>query len=162
MTDAPESVPVPAGQAFDAALARGRAAMADPLPVLAKVDREKVAARMVAELRGTLTARFAYAVPATRMAGVHRQSVQALGGLERRLRRRRARVVVGDFLRRNWLVILGLLVVAGLVGLAIVYREAMDAYVARLLATLPAPPQAPPAVAPPAGPGAAAPTGTTP
>lgn len=162
MTDAPEPLPVPASQAFDAALVRGRAAMADPLPVLAKVDRKKMAARMVAELRGMLKARFAYSVPATMAAAVHRQSVQGLGRLERRWRRRRARVVVGDFLLRNWQVIMGLLVVAGIVGLAIAYREAIDAYVARLLATLSAPPQAPAAVAPPAGPGPAAPTGTTP
>src|SRR5690606_34147390 len=68
MTEAPQSAPVPAGQAFDAALVRGQAAMAEPLPVLAKVDPERSAARTVGRLRETLAARFGWHAPAATVA----------------------------------------------------------------------------------------------
>jgi len=166
MTEAPQSAPVPAYQAFDAALARGQAAMADPLPVLAKIDPERSAARDVGRLRETLAARFAWAAPAATVATLHRTSVADLVRLERRIYWRRIRVSVADFLLTYWLRILGALVVAGLVVLAILYRDAIIASISALLPKGPAPtPPAPPPANPPAptqAPAGASPAGTTP
>ncbi len=166
MTEAPQSAPVPAGQAFDAALVRGQAAMAEPLPVLAKVDPERSAARTVGRLRETLAARFGWHAPAATVARLHRTSVADLVRLERRIYWRRIRVSVADFLLTYWLRILGALVVAGLVVLAILYRDAIIASISALLPKGPAPtPPAPPPANPPAptqAPAGASPAGTAP
>lgn len=166
MTEAPQSASIPAGQAFDAALARGQAAMADPLPVLAKVDPERSAARDVGRLRETLAARFAWAAPAATVATLHRKSVADLVRLERRFYRRWIRVTIADFLLTYWLRILGALVVASLVVLAILYRDAIIASISALLPKVPTPsppvtpPQTPPS--PTQAPAGASPAGTTP
>lgn len=166
MTEAPQSAPVPACQAFDAALARGEAAMADHLPVLAKIDPERSAARDVGRLRETLAARFAWAAPAATVATLHRKSVVDLVRLERRFYRRWIRVTIADFLLTYWLRILGALVVASLVVLAILYRDAIIASISAFLPKGPAPtPPAPPPANPPApvqAPAGASPAGSTP
>ena len=166
MTEAPQSAPVPAGQAFAAALARGQAAMADPLPVLAKLDPERSAARDAGRLRETLAARFAWAVPVATVATLHRKSVADLVRLERQFYLRWIRVSVADFLLTYWLRILGALVVAGLVVVAVIYQEPIIAAISTLLPTGPAPtPPAPPPANPPApvqAPVGASPVGTTP
>lgn len=166
MTEAPASAPVPAGQALDAALARGQAVMSDPLPVLATVDLGRSSARDVGILRETLAARFAWAAPAATVATLHRKSVADLVRLERRFYRRWIRVTIADFLLTYWLRILGALVVASLLVLAILYRDAIIVSISALLPTGPAPtPPAPPPASPPApvqAPTGASPAGTTP
>lgn len=166
MTEAPASAPLPAGPAFDAALARGQAAMADPLPVLAKLDPERSAARDVGRLRETLAARFAWAAPAVTVATLHRKSVADLVRLERQFYWRWIRVSVADFLLTHWLRILGALVVAGLVVVAVIYREPIIASISAMLskATTPSPPVTPPQPppAPTQAPAGASPAGSTP
>lgn len=166
MTEAPASAPLPAGPAFDAAFARGQAAMADPLPVLATVNPERSAARTVGQLRETLAARFAWAAPAATVATLHGKSVADLVRLERQFYWRWIRVSVADFLLTYWLRILGALVVASLVVLAILYRDTIIASISALLPKGPAPtPPAPPPANPPAptqAPTGASPAGTTP
>jgi hypothetical protein len=166
MTEAPASASIPTGQAFDAALARGRAAMADPLPVLAKVDPERSAARDVDRLRGTLATRFAWADPVAKVATLHRTSLADMVRLERRFYWRSIRVSVADFLLTHWLTILGAVVVAGLVVVAVIFR---DAIIASFSAMLPKVPTPSPTVTPPQtlpapvqAPAGASPAGTTP
>ena len=143
--------------------------MADHLPVLAKIDPERSAARDVGRLRETLAARFAWAAPAATVATVatlHRKSVVDLVRLERRFYRRWIRVTIADFLLTYWLRILGALVVASLVVLAILYRDAIIASISAFLPKGPAPtPPAPPPANPPApvqAPAGASPAGSTP
>lgn len=166
MSDASETPQVPAAQAFDAALIRGRTAMAEPLPVLPKVDPAKTPARMVAESRGVLFARLAHAAPAAEAAELHGETVRALSRLRRRLVRRRVRVAVAGFLMTYWVAILSFLVTAVLMGLALLYREAIFTFIEGLLAQPPAAPgtgQSPANAAPPASSfGAPAPAGTKP
>ena len=159
MTGASDPTPASAAETFDAALVRGRAEAALPPPVLPPVDPEKAPARTAAGLRRMLSARFAHAVPAAEAALLHRQTVRALERLERRYFRRRVRMAIADFVMTYGFAILGFLVVAALVGLAIVFRDAILAFVGGLLASPPAPPapvQAP-ANAAPAAAGAPAP-----
>lgn len=165
MTEAPASAPLPAGEAFDAALQRGQGAMAEPLPVLPKPDPERSAVRLVADLRGGLVARFAYADPVAGMKALHRKSVEDLARLERRLLWRRRRVAVALFLMRYWLVMLGVVLAVALVALAITYREPIIGTVKRLwlAASTPAVPANQPAGGAPSGTGQpASPAGTTP
>lgn len=147
MTEAPASVPVPAGPEFDTALARGQAAMADPLPVLATVDPERSAALYVGRLHETLAARFAWAAPTVTLAALNRNAVADLVRLERRFYWRWIRVSVADFLLTHWLKIFSALLVIGLVVLAILYRDEIIASLSTLVPKGPAPP--PPASLPP-------------
>jgi hypothetical protein len=169
MTEAHAAAPVPAGQAFDAALARGRAALAEPAPDLPKVKPEQTAARMVASLRGALAARFAHAAPAARAAALHRKAVADLVRVERQLLWRHRRIAVAGVLKRYWLPVLGVGVAFALAALAITYRDAIIASARRLwpAASAPVGPAAPPASQPPGqGPAGAVPpasaTGPTP
>jgi hypothetical protein len=166
MTEAPASAPVPAGPAFDAALARGQVAMAYPLPVLATVNPERSAARTVGRLRETLAARFAWAAPTATVVTLHRKSVADLVRLERQFYWRWVRVSVADFLLTYWLRILSALVVAGLVVLAVIYRDVIIASISALMPKGPAstPPITPPQTlpAPVQAPAGASPAGTTP
>lgn len=165
MTQAPASAPVPACEAFDAALVRGQAVMAEPLPVLPKLEPERSAGRLVADLRGGLVSRFAYAGPVARAKALHRKSVEDLVQLERQLRWRRRRVAVAGFLMRYWLVILGVVVAVALVAFAITYREAIIGSVKRFwpAASTPAVPSSQPPRAGPSGTvQPTSPTGTTP
>jgi len=166
MTEVPASQPVPAGQAFDAALSRGRAAIADPLPVLPKIDPAKAPARAVAEVRGLLSARFAHAVPAARARELHQSTVRALDRLERRFYWQRLRVEFADFVITYRFAILGLLVAAILAVLAILYREAILAFVGGLRSApvLPAPSPVQPSMTTPlpSAPGTTVPGGATP
>ena len=97
---------------------------------------------------------------------LHRKSVADLVRLERRFYRRWIRVTIANFLLTYWLRILGALVVASLLVLAILYRDAIIASISALLPTGPAPtPPAPPPANPPApvqAPTGASPAGTTP
>lgn len=159
MTNAPASPEVCAADAFDAALVRARAADGEPLPVLARTDPAKAPKRMVAELRGMLSHRFAHAVPAADAAALHRHTLRALGRMENRLRRRRIRTVVAHILRTYGWILLGLAAVAVLVGMAIVHFDAILTFVDGLRTSAPAPA---PAAGSPAPPGAPAPAGTVP
>ncbi len=87
-----------AARADEVELAFSQAAMADHLPVLAKIDPERSAARDVGRLRETLAARFAWAAPAATVATLHRKSVADLVRLERRFYRRWIRGTIADFL----------------------------------------------------------------
>lgn len=170
MTEVHASALVPAGQVFDAALARGQATMDDPMPVLAQVDPERSVARNVGMLSESLSARFAYSAPAARVAELHRKSVADLFRLERRFYWRWIRGTIADFLLSYWLAILIALVVVGLVVVAVIFREAIIASISALVPkapvlnppaippqTLPVPLQGPAGVAPPISPSGAVP-----
>jgi len=137
-TPAPPSVSV--GQAFDAALLRGRAAQAAALPDQQDVSPANDPAQTVAELRGMLSARFAHAVPAARAAALHRQAVLALGRIESRLFWRRVRITLADFLMTNWVAIMSVVVIVVLVGLLLVFGGVIFDVITGLFAATPAPP----------------------
>lgn len=166
MTETPPPSSVPAGQAFDAALSRGRAAIADPLPVLPKIDPTKAPARAVAEVRGLLSARFAHAVPAARAREQHQSTVRALDRLERRFYWQRLRAEFANFVITYRFAILGLLIAAILTVLAILYREAILAFVGGLRSApvLPASSPVQPSMTTPlpSAPGTTVPGGATP
>lgn len=146
-----------AGQAFDAALVRGRTAMAEPTPVLPKIEPSNAPARAVADLRAVLSARFSHAIPAAKTSELHRSTLRALHRLEREFYWRRVRLAVSHFMMTYWVIILALLMIAALGGLAFFARETILAFVNDLIAQpLAHPSPAPGAAVPGAGGPAAA------
>lgn len=137
MTDAPSSEPVSAQKFFDAALARGRAAMAEPLPVLKTLDPEKTTSRSMSELRGLIASRLSFVVPVSTASKLHGNSVKELGRLERRFYWRWLRLLVSTFLLRYGLIIVGLLLLVGLLLAIAIYQEEIANYISELAQKIP-------------------------